>query len=118
MAPWGQVHRQVNVATQRPESGRMEPPDGSDVTRHWPDGQVLKATGAGLLNGPVDEPAADALTTDGLGDDDGLDLAACAPVEQTGQAGDLAVKVGYPESGPVRHGQVIVEAGAGVMAAD
>ncbi len=96
----------------------MEPPYAGDVTRHGPNGQVLVTTGAGLLDGPVDEKAADALITGGLGYDDWLNLTICASVEQTSHADDFAAKVGYPQRCPLRHGQVVIESGSGVVAAD
>ena len=63
----------------------MEPLFGSDVASNGADRQVLVTTGESLVDGPANEPAANALVSSCLGDDDRLDFGARAPVEQTGE---------------------------------
>ena len=53
MLPCRQVHREVDVSAQRPEPGGMETAYGSDIASYGPDGQVLVATGPGLLGNPA-----------------------------------------------------------------
>jgi len=117
-SPWAQVHREVDVPAKRPEAGGMETPYGGDVAGNRPDGQVLVAASAGFLDHTVDEHAADALIPRCLGDDDRLDLSTHAPVEQAGQADDLAARRGYPGSRPSRLGEVIIESRSRIVSAD
>lgn len=118
MAPRGKVHRQVNVAAKRLEPGGVKPADRSDVAGHRPDGQVLMPSGAGFLDHPADEQLANALITGGCGHDDRLYFAAVAMVEQAGHADDRAARLGHPRTCPLRGGQVVIEARAGIVAAD
>jgi hypothetical protein len=118
MPPCSKVHREVDMPPECPEPGGMETAYGGDVASHGADGQILVTTGPGFLDNPADEHAADALIPNGLSDDDRLDFSARTPVEQTGQTDDPAVRLGHPGSQPFRAGQVIIESGSWIVAAD
>src|SRR5580704_17203324 len=108
MSPPGQVHREIDVPPECPESSGMEPTQGGDVASHGANGQVLVATGKCLLDNSADELAANPVIPGRLGDDDRLDFAAPALVEQAGQTYDAAVGLGHPGSDPLRRGQVVI----------
>ena len=94
MLSCSQVHREVDVPAQCSEAGGMETAYRGDVPGHGADGQILVATGAGFLDNPADEHAADALIPSYLSDDNRLDFCAGTPVEQARQSDDRAVMLG------------------------
>src|SRR5215469_10798151 len=115
MPPWRQVHREIDVPSQRSEPGGMETAYGGDVASHGANGKVFMATVSGFLDDPADEHAANASIPSYRSDNYRLDFSARTAVEQTGQTDDPALRLGHPGSHPPRLREVVIESRPGIV---
>jgi hypothetical protein len=114
----GKVDREIDMSTEGLKTGVIEPSDRTHISGYGPDRQALIAASDSLSNDPFDQEPPNASATESFSDDDRLDLAAGAPVEQARKTDNPTTEIGHPGRHSFWHTEIVVERTARIVASD